>query len=310
MSKEQFVTESGEPSSGRGRERGTGARTDHQHEDDTSQTAVETRAEDGGSECDTEPSSDADADNDADGDADAGRTDTAESGAQETDAGPRTISLDIGLGIELEIDPDADEVFEVETTGQSRGLPRSNSRFESAERASLAAADIEPEAVANKEYSYQMLLETEVDEALADRLRRRFSLPWSFQTDDDHSLDRRSNEVRGLGAAERAWIAASGDEAWQTFEETAPDADDNEETVIDGDQTDAERDSENRPWPRPTPVTTVTGVGPDDAETLAEAGIRSAERLATINAATVARLLELDVLHVRTWRHNAREVTN
>ncbi|ELZ07922.1 helix-hairpin-helix domain-containing protein [Natrialba aegyptia] len=308
MSKEQFVTESGEPSSGRDRERGTGARTGSQHEDDTDRSAVATRAEDGGSERDTEPSSDADADNDAD--IDASRTDTTESGAQETDAGTRTISLDIGLGIELEIDPDADEVFEVETTGQSRGLPRSNSRFESVERESLAAADIEPEAVANKEYSYQMLLETEIDDALADRLRRRFSLPWSFQTDDDHSLDRRSNEVRGLGAAERAWIAASDGEAWQTFEETAPDADDDEATVIDGDRTDAERDSGSRPWPRPTPVTTVTGVGPDDAETLAEAGIRSAERLATINAATVARLLELDVLHVRTWRHNAREVIN
>ncbi|ELZ00017.1 helix-hairpin-helix domain-containing protein [Natrialba asiatica] len=306
MSKEQFVTESGEPSSGRGRERGTGTRTGSQHEDDTGRSAVATRAEDGGSERDNGSDSDADANDDAD----ASRTDTAESGTRETDAGTRTISLGIGLGIELEVDPDADEVFEVETTGRSQGMPRSNSRFESAERASLAAADIEPEAVANKEYSYQMLLETEIDEDLADCLRRRFSLPWSFQTDDDHNLDRRSNEVRGLGAAERAWIAASGDEAWQTFEGMAPDADDDGATGIGGDRTDAERDGGNRPWPRPTPVTTVTGVGPNDAETLAEAGIRSAERLATINAATVARLLELDVLHVRTWRHNAREVIN
>ncbi|MEY7848011.1 hypothetical protein AB7C87_02255 [Natrarchaeobius sp. A-rgal3] len=169
------------------------------------------------------------------------------------------------------------------------------SEIESDEREALESAGVDPAAVAAKECSYRMLLDEDVDESVADALRRRFSLPWSFETDGD--LDRRSDEVRGLGEAERAWIAASEDDGWQAFDHAksrAVESEDEEET--------------ERPWPRPTPVRAVAGVGPDDAEALAEAGIISAERLATIDAAEVARLLNLDVLHVRTWRYNAREL--
>ncbi|WP_394341345.1 hypothetical protein [Natrarchaeobius oligotrophus] len=165
------------------------------------------------------------------------------------------------------------------------------------ERESLEVADLDPDRVASKEYSYRALLDAGVDESVADTLRRRFSLPWSFETDGD--LDRRSNEVRGLGEAERAWIAASEDEEWQAFEHArsrASESEDDERT--------------ERPWPRPTPVRAVAGVGPDDADALAEAGIISAERLATIDAAQVAALLDLDVRHVRTWRYNARELVD
>ncbi len=167
--------------------------------------------------------------------------------------------------------------------------------LESDEEAALEAADVDPDAVREKEYSYRALLEAGVDESVADALRRRFSLPWSYETDGD--LDRRSNEVRGLADSEREWIAVSGDEDWQSFEYETEDVD-----VIPREKPD------ERPYPKPTPVTAVTGVGPDDAEKLAEAGIVSAERLATINAFEVANALDLDVLHVRTWRHNAREL--
>lgn len=168
------------------------------------------------------------------------------------------------------------------------------------EREALEAADVDPVAIEGKEYSYRMLLEADLEEELADALRRRFSLPWSFETDGD--LEGRSAAVRGLGEAEREWIAASGDEEWQAFEAT-------ESRTNAGGQDDGEGGTE-RPYPRPTPVTRVAGVGPADAETLAEAGILSAERLATIDAALVARLLDLDVLHVRTWRYNARELVD
>ncbi|MFC4544512.1 hypothetical protein ACFO5R_21505 [Halosolutus amylolyticus] len=168
-------------------------------------------------------------------------------------------------------------------------------RLDPAERESLEAAGIDPDAVANKEYSYRMLLDRGVDEPLAADLRRRFSLPWSFENDGD--LDRRSSEVRGLGDAEREWIAVSGDENWQSFEYT------------ESREIDVERDAPaDRPYPRPTPVTAVTGVGPDDADRLAEAGVVSAERLATVDAFAIANALDFDVLHVRTWRHNAREL--
>lgn len=163
------------------------------------------------------------------------------------------------------------------------------------EREVLEAADLDPEGVPRKEYSYRTLLEADVDEEVADALRRRFSLPWSFDADGD--LDRRSSEVKGLGEAERAWVAASADEDWQGFAAARERAEANE----------PEEDVE-RPWPRPTPVIAVTGVGPDDADRLAEGGILSAERLATVDATAVAKALDLDVLHVRTWRHNAREL--
>ncbi|ELY70342.1 hypothetical protein [Natrinema versiforme] len=167
--------------------------------------------------------------------------------------------------------------------------------IEPAESDALEAVDIDPETIADKEYSYRMLLDRGVDEPIADTLRRRYSLPWSFESDGD--LDRRSDEVRGLGDAEREWIAVSGDDDWQAFEY------EHSEPISVG----RERPSE-RPYPKPTPITAVTGVGPDDADALAEAGVRSAERLAAIDAMAIARALDLNVLHVRTWRHNAREL--
>ncbi len=183
-------------------------------------------------------------------------------------------------------DTDTDE------EGESDG---SGLRIDADQRETLEAAGVDPTAVSNKEHSYRTLLDAGVDEATAEAVRTRLSLPWSFESNGD--LDRRSDAVRGLGAAEREWIAVSEDEDWQSFEyEESPVA-----------AIGREKPSE-RPWPKPTPVTAVTGVGPDDADELAEAGIRSAERLATISAFEVARALDLEVLSVRTWRHNAREL--
>lgn len=169
--------------------------------------------------------------------------------------------------------------------------------IEPEERDALEDADVAADAVLEREYSYRALLDAGVDESVATSLRRRFSLPWSYEADGD--LGRRSDEVRGLGDAEREWVAASADESWQAFEAARSRTPDSEPAD------DAERE---RPWPRPTPVTAVTAVGPDDARRLADGGIVSAERLATVNAAEVARALGLNVLHVRTWRYNAREL--
>ncbi len=168
-------------------------------------------------------------------------------------------------------------------------------RLEPEERMALEAADVDPALVETKRCSYRTLLDADVDDEVADELRRRFSLPWSFENDGD--LDRRSTEVRGLGDAEREWIAVSADETWQTFDTVGarePETDRDEPT--------------DRPYPTPTPATAVMGVGPDDAAMLAEAGVLSAERLATIDAVSLAAALDFDVIHLRTWRHNAREL--
>lgn len=166
--------------------------------------------------------------------------------------------------------------------------------LEADERRALGEAGIDPEAVSARECSYRMLLDAGLEAEVADVLRRRFSLPWSFDADGD--LGRRSTEVRGLGEAERAWIEASADETWQAFE-----------PVRSGPTADEPTGTEERPYPRPTPTSAIAGVGPDDADALADAGINSAERLATVDARAVATALDLDVVHVRTWRYNARE---
>ncbi len=236
---------------------------------------------------------------------DAGMGTTSENTTDETGVVDIGITVDVsGDDSSIDGDDDAielefDEGMGDETAESAEAAPEPgtvpDSALEPAEREALEAVDIDPDAVAAKEYSYRLLLDEGVDESVADSLRRRFSLPWSFESDGD--LERRSTEVRGLGDAEREWIAVSGDEDWQAFEY------DHTEPISVG----RERPSE-RPYPAPTPITAVAGVGPDDADVLAEAGVRSAERLATVNAMTVARLLDLNVLHVRTWRHNAREL--
>ena len=219
------------------------------------------------------------------------------------DAGESTgceVTADVGSDADSHrrprIERDGDEVSLTRLVfGMGSTPERVAPRIKPAERETLEEAGLDPDDVSSKEYSYRMLLDAGVEESVADGLRRRLSLPWSFETDGD--LDRRSTEVRGLGEAERAWIAASEDERWQAFEHAGA-----------GRTESASDDRTGRPCPRPTPVTAVAGVGPDDADVLADAGIISAERLATIDANEVARLLELDVLHVRTWRYNAREL--
>ncbi|QFU83241.1 hypothetical protein [Natronorubrum aibiense] len=238
------------------------------------------------------------------------------SDTETTSDGTDCETLDLGLGIDIDIALEAvetDAETGVELTFDEGDLleaadatdphesdddtPAGTERepLETDERAQLEATDIDLDSLQEKRCSYRMVVEAGVDEAVAESLRRRFSLPWSFDGDGD--LERRSSAVRGLGAAEREWIAKSGDEGWQTFE-----YDESPIAAV------AREKPTERPWPKPTPVTAVTGVGPDDADALADAGICSAERLATINAFDVARVLDLDVVHVRTWRHNAREL--
>lgn len=226
-----------------------------------------------------------------------------------SDSATAITDIDLGLGIDIDLEAvepsssaDVELTFDEETlleaadTEAAHDVPAGDGpRLEADERARLEAVDVDSDALREKACSYRMLLDAGVDESTAKTLRRRFSIPWAFDHDGD--LERRSSEVRGLGAAEREWIAKSDDEEWQRFE-----YDESPIAAV------AREKPTERPWPKPTPITAVTGVGPADADKLADAGIRSAERLATINAFEVASVLELDVVHVRTWRHNAREL--
>ncbi len=202
----------------------------------------------------------------------------------------------------------------------------------------LAEASFDADDVRAKTVSYRMLIDAGVNPGVAARIRREHSLAWSFESEGE-DLGRRSSQIRGLGDAERAWVAASSGD-WQD-REPADDDDAPEPTAADDDadadnDTDADADAE-REWvaaaseagtdatkadgsgdpvaaesawrerSRPIPVGDVDGVTPADAADLAEAGITSARALAIADPAEVADALERDEERVAGLRDAAAE---
>ncbi|MFD1525218.1 DUF7409 domain-containing protein [Halolamina salina] len=98
----------------------------------------------------------------------------------------------------------------------------------------IESAGFSAQDVLEKDVSYRMLLEAGVNPGVAAKIRRHHSLPWSFDNDGD--LDRRSEQVRGLGDEEAAWVASShGDgETSDDGGETDNDDLDEEAAWIDG----------------------------------------------------------------------------
>lgn len=181
----------------------------------------------------------------------------------------------------------------------------------------LSAADYDADDLRKKRVSYRMLVDAGVNPGVAAKLRRRLSLSWSFASGDD--LQRRSAQVRGLGRAEAAWVAASSGD-WESA--TARDRSDaGEETdseaawvaasrgsaETDGSGDAHEAEAAWRERSKPTPVTALDGVDADDAARLAEGGIISVRSLATADPEHVADVLQLDLETVRTWCEAARE---
>ncbi|MFB6197493.1 MAG: hypothetical protein ABEI52_04395, partial [Halobacteriaceae archaeon] len=153
------------------------------------------------------------------------------------------------------------------------------------------AADIEAEAFEDRTVSHSELLSAGVNPGIAALLRREHALPWTFDAEGS-DLDKRAREVRGLGDAERAWVAASNGE-WQ------------------GDATAAPRPTRNRvdvPTPDPTPVTVIEGIDESTQETLADGGIISIRSLLSADPKATADALELDADDIRDWQEDALEV--
>jgi len=164
-----------------------------------------------------------------------------------------------------------------------------------ADARAMAAAEIAAVDVRERAVSYRDLLGAGVDAEVATALRREFSLPYSMAFGE--GIEERSAEVTGLQDDERDWVAASASD-WE--EMGVPEYDPVEREPED---VWADRD-------RPTPVTAVPGVGPDDADRLAAVGVTSVRQLGFVSASTVADLLDLDVMAVRTWRFQARELAD
>jgi predicted flap endonuclease-1-like 5' DNA nuclease len=159
----------------------------------------------------------------------------------------------------------------------------------------MAEADIAVVDVRERAVSYRDLLAAGVDADTATALRREFSLPYSTRFGE--GIEDRSADVSGLQDGEREWVAASASD-WE--EMGVPEYDPVEREPAD---IWADRD-------RPTPVTAVPGIGPDDADALAEVGVTSVRQLGFASASTVADLLDANVMAVRTWRFQARELVD
>ncbi|NHN42647.1 helix-hairpin-helix domain-containing protein [Halorubellus sp. JP-L1] len=156
----------------------------------------------------------------------------------------------------------------------------------------LADADIAAVDVRERAVSYRDLLAAGIGRETATALRREFSLPYS--TTFGEGIEDRSDEVTGLQDGERDWVAASASD-WE------------EMGVPEYDPVEREPEDIWADHDRPTPVTAVSGVGPADAQRLADVGVTSVRQLSFADAGLVADLLDLNVMAVRTWRFQARD---
>ncbi|QLG61802.1 DUF7409 domain-containing protein [Halorarum salinum] len=184
----------------------------------------------------------------------------------------------------------------------------------------LADATFDAAGIREKTVSFRMLLDADVNPGVAARIRREHSLSWSFESEDADDLRRRSSQVRGLGDAERAWVAAASDD-WSERELTpAEEADDGEEAWVaassrttaeaaeaDGSGDPVAAESAWRDRSRPTPLTALDGVDEGTVGDLAEAGITSVRSLSTADPSEVADALDRDVDRVADLRDAANE---
>ena len=195
--------------------------------------------------------------------------------------------------------------------------------------AALADHGYDATASTDKRISYRLVVEAGVNPGVAAKIRREHSLSWSFDSGGD--LGRRSTQVRGLGAAEAEWVAASAGD-WAADSAVVGDEDDPSEDSVeeDGDGW----PTEPTPWPThgeadtaatdgsgdavsaeaawrarstPTPVAELETVDDDAAARLAEAGITSVRSLATADPERIADVLALSETVVDGWYQAARD---
>lgn len=101
------------------------------------------------------------------------------------------------MGTEREIDGETDEPASLRFVGHATAAV--------VDRASFDLDDIVARRV-----SYRELVDAGVNPGIAERLRREYSLVWSFEwCVGEADLPRRATRVRNLRPAERSWIAAS-----------------------------------------------------------------------------------------------------
>ena len=181
-------------------------------------------------------------------------------------------------------------------------------------------------AITDKRVSYRRLVDAGVNPGVAAKIRREHSLSWSFRSGGD--LDRRSAQVRGLGSAEAAWVAASAGD-WESANEPSTDELTDESAADETPARPPSTTDEPTPWPThgqttetqreavsaeaawrarstPTPVGELEAIDVETVDLLAEAGISSVRQLAAIDSERVADVLELPSTVVEEWSQAAR----
>ncbi|WP_253739177.1 DUF7409 domain-containing protein [Halohasta salina] len=181
----------------------------------------------------------------------------------------------------------------------------------------LADHGYDATAITDKRVSYRLLVDAGVNPGVAAKIRREHSLSWSFDSGGD--LDRRSAQIRGLGAAEAEWVAASaGDWAVDNGAEASDAAESDDADAAESDDADAaESDDTDDGWPtEPTPwpthgevdtaaSSTAATDGSGDAIS-AEAAWRARSKptpvseLDAVDEAAVDRLAEAGITSVRS----------
>lgn len=91
-----------------------------------------------------------------------------------------------------------------------------------------------------KHVSYRMLLDAGLTPRVAEKLRRAYSLVWTFYWEDDPDLATRAEKITGLTPAERDWVAASS----PTTTQQRTDAMEDPVTVVQSSATHKEDSSE------------------------------------------------------------------
>lgn len=161
----------------------------------------------------------------------------------------------------------------------------------------VAAADFTAAQLRDREVSFRMLREAGVNPGVAARIRREHSLPWSFETEDESDLERRSDQIRGLNEGEREWVAASsGDWEADADEPTGPDAvwESSVETEADGSGDPVAAESAWQDRSGPTAVSELAGVDAETERALATAGVTSVRSLSVADPDALAEALDLD----------------
>ncbi len=166
----------------------------------------------------------------------------------------------------------------------------------------LASAGIDASDIHEKQVSYRRLVDAGVNPGVAAKLRREHSLPWAL-AGGTSDLDTRSRSVRGLRDGERQWVARSSDPDWTDGPTTSVTPADRRHTTDEGYGATLEITS---PPADLEPTTVIEGIDADAAAQLAEAGINTVRRLATIDPTSVATAIDEPPSRLQRWQERAR----